>query len=411
MKEFDTTLRQQQLRDLADETPPPHGLAVAAVGRAQQVRRRQVLGVAATVLALGLGVGGLTSVLSDRSAPSPGTLPDTSVPTTPGRTTAPGTRPPGQVLGRMPRAVAVVWRGGEGYGVDSAGRETPLVRFDSSPTGSAVLSPDGTRLAVPGAPLSDYRAVGLWVMDLPTGRVRVLPAQGDQLMSAFWSPDGLSVVGQRYGGGRVWLIEPASGKAHPVPGFTGDVNGWAADGRRILASQNLPEAGGSAGGSAGAGEQHVWFWLDPATGTQERLPGLDGWSGLGDQGGLPDPSATGGSAPTDAPATLTGWVTAGVPSPDGRLLPFERPTPDGLTELTVVDVGTGRQVRTWRLPQSDASGQWTAWLDDGTLLAAEHPPGAALTVDRLSVTTGARDRWRSFTGADAVTTAATVAAG
>lgn len=397
MSEYDTALLQRQLLDLAEESRPPHGLAVAAVGRARRRRRLQVLAAATVTGVLVLGAGGLSSVLAGRPDPGPGGLSLTALPTGPPLTVTARPDSSGRVVGRMPRAVAVIAREGNAYGVDAAGRETLLARFPGADTADLRLSPDGTRLAVPGSALGDYRVVGLWLLDLPTGRADILTVGGDQLMSASWSPDGRSVLSERYGGGKLYVVPVGSGAVRTVRGFTGDITGWGPDGR-VLAGTNAPVADGSV-------DRHLWLWLDPRTGRQERITGLDGWSGLGDQGGLPDPSATPDPSSTGPQPVLTGWSTGGTVSPDGTLLPFERPTFDGVTELTVVDLRTGRQVRTWRLPASDRSGQWTAWLDDGTLLAAVQPTGAPLTVVRLTVATGARSDWRSFTGASTITVA------
>lgn len=397
----DDILLRRRLHDLAEESRPPLGLARGAVLRARRRRRLQAAAAAAAAAAVVVGVGGLATFDLGGPESVPGRSPNgvvTLAPVPPQPATEASAT---QVVGRMRQATAVVWRGAEASGVDAVGRETLLVRFDG-PTSAgtdAVLSPDGTMLAIPGAALGDYRDVGLWVLDLATGRARMLPAGGDQLMSAFWSPDSRSVLTQRYGGGQVYVVQVRSGAVRALRGFTGDVAGWGPDGR-ILAAEDVPSADGS-------GDRRVWLWLDSAAGRREHLIGLDGWPGLGtaDQGGLPDPSATPDPSSTDPPPALSGWGTAGLPSPGGTLLPFERPTWDGRTELTVVDLRTGRQLRTWRLPQSDRSGQWTAWQDDDTLLAAEQPPGAALTVQRLTVSTGARSEWRSFAGATAITVA------
>jgi hypothetical protein len=316
----------------------------------------------------------------------------------------------------MPHAVAIVWRNGDGYGVDESGKETRLLHASTAasldanfPEGNGELSPDGTHLAIAGSafgPTANPATQGLWVLDLATGRASVYRVNGEQVMTVAWSRDGRSVLSERYGGGSSYVIHVPSGAVRQIPGFTGDVAGWDPASNHVIGS-DWRGTGGQPTPSVGPtpGQHHVWLRIDPITGGEEPIPGLDGWSGVGDSGGVIDPGAnpTPGTAASSA-ATLTGWLSGGRTSPDGHLVPFARPNAGGNLEVTVVDRGNGHRVRTWQVSSADQLDSAIGWLDADTMLWRQG--GTEVVFRTLTVSTGGQAIWRTYPGADAVLLAA-----
>ena len=177
------------------------------------------------------------------------------------------------------------------FSVDVERELGPEVRFDFTVEADpslrvrqirdAVPSPDGQRLA--------FTALNrLYVMDLPEGTPRALPATGDEdnHHQPVWSPDGSQVAFVSWNdeeGGHLWRVQ-ADGSQPPtrltqLSAFFRDL-AWSPEGDRIVAiraaARDVQENRGSFGG--GLAQEFVWV---PAQGGEVQVIGpASGRSGL-----------------------------------------------------------------------------------------------------------------------------------
>jgi hypothetical protein len=340
---------EEQLRALADEASAPPDLLAGALRQAGRRRRHTILGAGLAVTAVAvLGLGGAPWE-SKAGPPAPGSRPPQgphaipesplpagprpsaaglSSPPVPGSATsqpasttlppqggqAPRPAPP-TVVGRVPRASALVFDGRDVLAVDAAsGAARKILRLSAQAEAelprpdAGSLSPDGTRLAVNSTSLGDpFSGVsGVWVLDLPTGTGHLYPTGGQTIGMVAWSPDSARLWAYRWGGGGLWTLDVPAGTFTAVPGVTELGVYWAGDSAHLVNN-------------------------------------VGGWRIVDLQGRLVRP------LPQLARFDVQGvWTSAGPAawSPDGRWLGVQRSGPDTVT-FAAVEVSTGRLARAW----------------------------------------------------------------
>lgn len=172
-------------------------------------------------------------------------------------------------------------------------------RHDRGDEGQAAVSPDRRRVAFSFHTRDDLNRQEIRVVEVDTGAVRVLTgAPGVLDRDPGWSPDGTSLVfcGQRDEWWELRLLDVATGKDRLLSNAGGDLSEpvWSADGARIAAIRSGDDrhdlvvvdtttgavtavaAGGTWGTPLWSGDALVATYEDSATAPELRVVTLDG---------------------------------------------------------------------------------------------------------------------------------------
>jgi hypothetical protein len=142
---------------------------------------------------------------------------------------------------------------------------------------SAVLSPDGSRLAYVSAPRGPGDGVPgggrVWVLEEGADAPAPVSPAGDTALAPFWSPQGwLAFVDASRGAFHVVDREPYAPLA-VVPTLLGERGAWSPDGRLLVYPDLVPLAGGE---SLAGLETHLFAW-DVARGSLTDLTAVGAW--------------------------------------------------------------------------------------------------------------------------------------